>query len=250
MQENTQLAERGNLSANAVEETRQVVESYLHKNWRMGFKGGKLFKQLSHQARQEFGNATAFCHFLKSMELEWDVDWVDTEEVAVWQDRRVPYGRERLEHFKKEEPRLTTRLVTVFFSMRDENPVGRTLPFAPRMPVGAAAHPIQEASPDQSPELEEDQVMLTAKSDKLSQFVIVHHEGTNTDFRMHQDDMAKLGTPQKVCVYDVQFKRYYEPDAKYPAGRYTAGVHVFVASYLELKALGSCEPTDERAQAS
>lgn len=77
--------------------------------------------------------------------------------------------------------------------------------------------------------------MTTApKTDKVSNFVQVHHEGLNTNYRLHKDDLTKLGTPQKVCVFASDNKAYFAPDDVYPHGRYQAQVKTFVGSFLTL----------------
>lgn len=75
--------------------------------------------------------------------------------------------------------------------------------------------------------------MLIPKVGKLKEFVVVHHEGTNTNWRMHESDLPKLGTPQKVLVYAEKNSAYYPPDEKYPDGRYLAQTRIYVGSYIQ-----------------
>jgi hypothetical protein len=74
--------------------------------------------------------------------------------------------------------------------------------------------------------------MVTVKAAPLKDFIKVHHEGTNTFYRMHKDDEIKLGTPQKVGVFFDKNTGYYPPDDKYPEGHYTAATRIFVGSFL------------------
>jgi hypothetical protein len=76
--------------------------------------------------------------------------------------------------------------------------------------------------------------MITAKEDKLRNFVKVTHRGTGKEYRLHNDDLDKLQSPKTVAVYDFEGVSYHPPDTDCPKGKYLATVKYFVGSYLDL----------------
>jgi len=74
--------------------------------------------------------------------------------------------------------------------------------------------------------------MIAIKEDKVANFVPVVHTGSGDIYRLHQDDLSKIGTNTKVAVYESQSAGYQAPCTEYPKGKYTARVRYFVAAYL------------------
>jgi hypothetical protein len=78
------------------------------------------------------------------------------------------------------------------------------------------------------------QVMIAAREDKMKKFVKVVHKATGKEYRLHEEDLPKLQTEQKVAVYDFDGVAYQAPDGDNPQGKYLANVKYFVGSYLDL----------------
>lgn len=76
--------------------------------------------------------------------------------------------------------------------------------------------------------------MIAIREDKISHFVQVTHTGSGDLYRLHQDDLPKVGTNTKVAVYEQQSADFLPPSAQFPKGRYRARVKYFVAAYLEV----------------
>jgi len=74
--------------------------------------------------------------------------------------------------------------------------------------------------------------MITVHEDKQQKFVTVRHTGSGDSFRLHEDDLPKIGTEQKVSVYELNNLSWTPPNSNYPKGRFGAKVKYFVASYL------------------
>lgn len=75
--------------------------------------------------------------------------------------------------------------------------------------------------------------MISAREDRIGNFVEVSHIGSGTKYRLHQDDVPKLGTPAKVAVYEYDFASYLPPTTQLPSGTYRSRVKFFVAQYLK-----------------
>lgn len=76
--------------------------------------------------------------------------------------------------------------------------------------------------------------MIDVKEDRIGNFVEVVHTGSGDLFRLHQDDVLKVGTQTKVAVYEKKPIDFMPPSAKCPKGMYRARVKYFVATYLQL----------------
>lgn len=77
--------------------------------------------------------------------------------------------------------------------------------------------------------------MIPIKEDILANFVQVMHMASGDLFKIHKDDLVKLGTGAKVAVYEDQSVDYIPPNTQYPKGKYRAKVKYFVAA-------GLCQP--------
>lgn len=73
---------------------------------------------------------------------------------------------------------------------------------------------------------------MNARIDQFGNFVTVVHIGSGDQFLLHQDDVSKIGTKEKVSVYAKKGMGYIAPSDSAPAGRYIAQPRYFVASYL------------------
>jgi len=77
--------------------------------------------------------------------------------------------------------------------------------------------------------------MIPIREDKLCNFVTVVHTGSGDLYRIHSDDVAKVGTENKVAVYEKRPIDYIPPNTQFPKGKYRARVKYFVSTYLSLK---------------
>lgn len=76
--------------------------------------------------------------------------------------------------------------------------------------------------------------MIAIKEDVLANFIQVTHTGSGDLFKIHKDDISKLGTPAKVAVYENQPVDFIPPNTQYPKGKYRSKVKYFVAQYLQV----------------
>lgn len=74
--------------------------------------------------------------------------------------------------------------------------------------------------------------MIAIKTDLLANFIQVTHIGSGDLFKLHKDDLPKLGTPAKVAVYENQPVDFLPPSTQHPKGHYRSKVKYFVAQYL------------------
>lgn len=70
------------------------------------------------------------------------------------------------------------------------------------------------------------------KEDRIGNFVTVTHTPSGDKFRLHQDDVPKLGTPTKVAAYAQPLLDYVPPCQEYPKGLYRAKVRYFIGTGL------------------
>lgn len=74
---------------------------------------------------------------------------------------------------------------------------------------------------------------MIVREDRLGNFETVVHVGTGDEFLIHQEDVQKLGTRDKVSVYAKKGLGYIAPGDMYPKGRYVGQPRFFVASFLK-----------------
>lgn len=76
--------------------------------------------------------------------------------------------------------------------------------------------------------------MIAIKEDIIRNFVDVVHTSSNDKFRLHKDDLSKIGTTEKVAVFEKKNLSYLSPSKSHPKGKFRARVKFFVASYLKI----------------
>lgn len=75
---------------------------------------------------------------------------------------------------------------------------------------------------------------MIPKTDRIGNFVKIVNTVNNTKWRLHQSDVPKLGSNEKVAVYELGADEYEAPSKDFPKGRYFAKFKFFIGTYLRL----------------
>lgn len=74
--------------------------------------------------------------------------------------------------------------------------------------------------------------MIQVREDRIGNFVEVLHKYSGEKYRVHVDDVPKLGTKEKLAAYAVDGTLYFAPNKEFPHGRYRSKVRFFIGEYL------------------
>lgn len=74
---------------------------------------------------------------------------------------------------------------------------------------------------------------MDLRVDLRKNFVIARHVVTSDQYLIHKDDVVKLGSEEKVGVYEAQPVGFKEAEVLGTKGTYFYKNKVFIAKYLE-----------------
>lgn len=77
---------------------------------------------------------------------------------------------------------------------------------------------------------------IEAKRDKVRNFVVARHIVTSDPYLVHKEDVEKLGTDEKIGVYEAQAKGFIPAKCSQTKGTYLHPCRIFIGRYLELRA--------------
>lgn len=76
---------------------------------------------------------------------------------------------------------------------------------------------------------------IEARRDKVKNFVVARHVVTSDPYLVHREDVQKLGTEQKVSVYEAEAKGFIPASSAETSGTYLHPHRVFIGRFLELR---------------